>query len=98
MNRYALPLLIALGAAACDNPEQAQLTEPSAHNPSLSTATTDGSDSAVLAACPYGPSLTLRAVAAGSDFDHNGNGQVCDRNDGTPGMPVITTLDDVVSE
>lgn len=98
MNRYTLPLLIALGAAACDNPEQAQITEPTPQAPSLSTSTTGGVDAALSAACPYGMFVALRTVPAGADFDHNGNGQVCDRNDGTPEMPMITTLDDMVSQ
>jgi hypothetical protein len=47
--------------------------------------------------CPDAPDIVLRQVAPGDELDGNGNGLVCDRNDGTADLPVITTHDDFMA-
>ena len=63
--------------------------------PGLSESSTPAADSAP--GCPEAPDIVLRQVPAGDALDGNGNGVVCDRNDGTPNLPVITTHDDFMA-
>jgi hypothetical protein len=90
MKRSPLLPLAALLLGAC---EHAASLEPSGRvpvRPVLSVA-----DAANLV-CPPLPFVTARAVEPGTEADLNGNGTVCDRDEGTPGLPQITTTDDIL--
>lgn len=63
--------------------------------PALSQAAATEGDAAL--GCPEAPDIRLREVPSDDELDGNRNGLVCDRNDGTAELPVITTHDDFMA-
>jgi len=87
----ALLALLVLGCQ--DSPQEPTRAAAGPVRPALSEATTD--DSAP--GCPLAFDIALRQVDANHGYDVNGNGYVCDRNDGSPDYPIIVTHDDFMA-
>lgn len=82
-------VLSVLTVAACEHAQSFEPVKPPSR-PLLSAA-----DAANLV-CPPLPNVTARSVQRGTDADLNGNGTVCDRDEGLPGRPRLLTTDDIL--